>query len=726
MKFIIRFRHIILSIFIVLFIVGILLITQVKINYDGSSYLPSDSNTKQALVVMNDEFGNYGACEIMVDDISQIEALEIYQNLIQTQGIRQVEFYPNQYDYYHDSKALFKIVFEGETYDLTTEETLDAIKLLLVEHNVYMRGEVINAIEYNNVLQDEIIKIILILLPIILIILFLATTSWIEPFLFIIVVLFAVIINMGTNAFFPSVSYMTHATCGILQLALCMDYAVMMLHSYKEAKLVTENSKDAIKLATRKSFIPILSSVLTTVAGFVALLFMQYTIGFDVGIVLIKGTLISFIATFLLMPGLIVMFAKLIEKTKHRSIFRPMKRTYTFLYKTRFIMPILAIILIAFSFFVQQKNTFDYSETKIVHESPTLGVDYKAMKEEFGLNNNLVILVPKDFEKESLMMAELTFLLETVETKSVVTPLIFHTPYTKLEFTTLLSGFGLDQDSINSLSNIFDLMQSVEMKSTFSIVEMVDFIQETNLLSPEVKTALEPFIFQMNQARSELEGSLYNRFIITTNLEAESDAAFTFIDEVEIIVSNNFEEYYLLGDSVGIRDIKTIIDADYWKVTIITAVLIFIIILFSFKNIIIPFVLILLILGAAWINMSIPVLLNTNLLYLGYIIVSCIMLGATIDYAILYTHKYREKRLIYNKIESMEQAFNESKHTVLTSGLILIGAGYALGILSSIPSIAVFGSLIGRGAIASVILVLFVLPQALLIFDKVVIQKKPK
>ncbi|MDD3382804.1 MAG: hypothetical protein PHT83_04855, partial [Bacilli bacterium] len=157
MKFIIRFRHIILSIFIVLFIVGILLITQVKINYDGSSYLPSDSNTKQALVVMNDEFGNYGACEIMVDDISQIEALGIYQSLIQTQGIRQVEFYPNQYDYYHDSKALFKIVFEGETYDLTTEETLDAIKLLLVEHNVYMRGEVINAIEYNNVLQDEII-----------------------------------------------------------------------------------------------------------------------------------------------------------------------------------------------------------------------------------------------------------------------------------------------------------------------------------------------------------------------------------------------------------------------------------------------------------------------------------------------------------------------------------------------------------------------------------------
>lgn len=160
-----------------------------------------------------------------------------------TAGVKQVEFYPDQEAYFHNNNALFKVVFEGSTYDDETKTALDNIKLVLVDHGIYLRGETVNAIEYNNVLEDEIIKIILILVPIILIILLITTTSWIEPILFIIVVLFAVLINMGSNAFFHDISYMTHATCGILQLALCMDYTVMMLHSYKEEKLKTDNVK---------------------------------------------------------------------------------------------------------------------------------------------------------------------------------------------------------------------------------------------------------------------------------------------------------------------------------------------------------------------------------------------------------------------------------------------------------------------------------------------------
>lgn len=464
--------------------------------------------------------------------------------------------------------------------------------------------------------------------------------------------------------------------------------------------------------------------MLTTVAGFIALLFMTYTIGYDVGIVLIKGTLISFTATFLLMPGLIVMFSKLIEKTKHKSILRPIKKTSSFINKTRFAIPAIALIVIGSSFFIQQRNTFDYSDTQIVQESPTLGVGYKKIKNEFGLNNNLVIMIPKNTAKQGAMMAELTPHLETVETKSVTSPLIFHTPYTKVEFSGLLYSFGMQPADIASLEGIFDLMQSVEMRTSFSIVEMVDFIEETAFLTPIQKGELMPFIYQMNGARSQLEGENYDRFIIITNLQAESDEAFAFVDGVEVIIANHFDAYYLLGESVGVRDIRNVIDSDYWKVTIITAVLVLIILFFAFKNFLIPFILILLILGATWINMSFPVFMGTNLLYLGYIIVSCIMLGATIDYAILYTHKYREKRLTLNKQESIHEAFNEAKHTVLTSGLILIMAGYALGFFSSIPSISVFGSLIGRGAILSVVLVLFVLPQTLLIFDKFIIKNK--
>ena len=729
MKYIIKFRHIIFGLAIVLFVIGIFMITKVKINYDGTVYLPDNTNTKQALVVMEKEFGNYGACEVMVDNISQLEAQSVFQSLNETEGIRQAEFYANQEGYYQNNKALYKIIFNSGTYDDETNETLDRIKTLLADYDIYLRGESVTSIAYNNVLQDEIIKIVAILLPIVLIILFLMTTSWIEPLLFVIVVLVAVLINMGTNVFFPSVSYMTHATCGILQLALCMDYAVMMLSSYKAAREKTDDVKKAVKIASRESFLPVLASMLTTVAGFVALLFMKYTIGFDVGIVLIKGTLLSFAATFLLMPGLIVIFAKLLEKTKHRSIFRQVKMTYKFLYKTRFILPVAAVILIGVCFFVQQKNTFDYSETKIVYESPTLGVDYNKIKDTFGFNNNLVILVPKGLEKEAALMEELQPLLTEVEAKTVITPLIFYTPYTKMEFTNLLRSFGADQEAIDGLSSIFDLMiiNSGGTKTTFSVVEMVEFVQTTAFLTDEQKAELEPFVIMMNQAKAELEGTEYDRFLIVTDMASECDEAFKFIDDVETIVLKHYEEYYLLGDSVGIKDVKTIIDSDYWKITIITVVLVFVIILFSFRNIFIPIFLVFLILGATWINMSVPVLLGTNLLYVGYIVVSSIMLGATIDYAILYTHKYQEKRLIYdNKIQAMEEAFFEAKHTVLTSGLILIFAGYSLGFISTIPSVAVFGSLIGRGAIASVVLVLFVLPQILFVCDKIVVKKNKK
>ncbi len=527
---------------------------------------------------------------------------------------------------------------------------------------------------------------------------------------------------MGTNALFPSISYMTHATCGILQLALCMDYSVMMLHSYKEERLLRKEPLEAIIYASKKSFIPIIASMATTVAGFIALLFMQYRIGFDVGIVLIKGTLISFATTFLLMPGLILMFAKVIEKTRHQSIFKPLKRTYNFLLKSRFVMPVLGLLVIGFAFFMQTKNNFIYSENNIVYESPTLGESYEAMRDEFGINNPIVIIVPKDLVKQGALVQDLTTLASNPIEVTTTGPFLFYSPYTKEEFLGILTSFGAGQEAA-SIGQIFDLMAFSTGRNTFSIVEMVAFIQETPLITPENKAPLAPFIGQMQGALASFEGLEYDRIIVTTHFEPESEEAFSYLTSLEEKVALHFDEYYLLGESVGIFDIKNIIDNDYWKVTIITIVLIFVIILFSFQNFLVPVILIILILGSTWINMALPAIMGSNLLYIGYIIVSCIMLGATIDYAILYTHKYRENRETMDKTTSLQLAFQEAKHTVFTSGLILIGAGYTLGWVSSIPSIAVFGSLIGRGAITSVVLVLFVLPQTLLIFDKIITKK---
>ncbi|MDD4211773.1 MAG: MMPL family transporter [Bacilli bacterium] len=723
MKLLLRFRYVILGLFLGLFAIGVLLIPQVTINYDGTTYLPSTTNTRQALLVMEEAFGNHGSCEIMVEDVTIQEAGSLALALQQVEGVASLTFFPTQSAYYHDEKALYQITFDTGNYDATTKSTLEAIEALLTDYDVYLRGESINATEYNKVIQKEIIQIVLIIVPIVLLILFLATTSWIEPVLFIIIVIISVLINMGTNAFFPSISYMTHATCGILQLALCMDYSVMMLHSYKEERLLGKEPKNAITSASKKSFVPIVASMATTIAGFVALLFMQYRIGFDVGIVLIKGTLISFATTFLLTPGLILMFAKMIEKTRHQSIFKPLKRTYSFLLKSRFVMPVLALLVIGFAFFMQTKNTFIYSENNIVYESPTLGESHEVMKEEFGINNPIVIIVPKDLAKQGALVQDLATLATNPVDATIAGPFLFYSPYTKEEFSSLLTSFGVSGEAATSIGQIFDLMSFSTGRTTFSIVEMVAFIQETPLMAPEDKAPLTPFIGQMQGALASFEGDEYDRIIVTTHFQPESEEAFSYLTSLEEKIALHFDEYYLLGESVGIFDIKNIIDDDYWKVTVITIVLIFVIILLSFQNFLAPLILIILILGSTWINMALPAIMGSNLLYIGYIIVSCIMLGATIDYAILYTHKYRENRETMDKTSSLQLAFQEAKHTVFTSGLILIGAGYTLGWVSSIPSIAVFGSLIGRGAITSVVLVLFVLPQTLLIFDKIIIKK---
>lgn len=717
MKLIVHLRHYILGLFLALTVAGLFFIPQVTINYDGSSYLPEESNTKKALVVMDEEFGVYGACEVMVENISLMEAVELASELSALNGIQQVTFIPTQETYFHDEKALYQITFDSGNYDEETKTTLKALKDKLTTHDVYFRGESIDSIAYSSVIESEILKIILILVPIVLIILFMATSSWIEPLLFIIVVLISVVINMGTNAFFPSISYMTHATCGILQLALCMDYTVMMIHAYKKEKESGLSAKEAVRKAGRASFIPILSSMLTTVAGFVAILFMKYKIGMDIGLVLIKGTLISFAATFLLMPGLIVIFDKLIERTAHKSIFRPMKATFNFIFKTRYVMPVLALALIGFAFAVQQENEFVFSEHKIVSESPTLSASYDKIETAFGLNNTLVILTPHDIGKEGAFLEGLTPILKDIEVKSLISPLLFHQLNTKEELSGFLAANGLDPMAIAGIGQIFDMMQGATLRASFSIVEMVDFIKETPYIPEEQKVAFTPFISEMEAARSALEGPNYDRIILVTDFEAENDEVFAFLDLVDEVAREHLDSYYLLGESVGVRDVKTIIEKDYWKVTIITIVLIFIILLLSFKNLAIPVILLIVILGATWINMAAPVILGENLLYIGYVIVSCIMLGATIDYAILYTHQYRTHRLTVCKKEAMALAFTEAKHTVLTSGFILVGAGFTLGFVSTIPSISVFGSLIGRGALSAIILVLFVLPQTLLIFD---------
>jgi len=614
----------------------VFLIPQVTINYDNSKYLPKDIQTLRALEVMDEEFGLNGYVEIMVTDISVEQALGLYLELSAIDNIKYIEFNPSTEVSYKDNSALYKVTFSSDNYDDNTKESIISIRNSLSDYQYYMKGESVTALEYNNILKDEIIIIIIILIPIVLLVLFLTTTSWIEPLIFIIVVLVSVVINMGTNILFSSISYMTHATSGVLQLAICMDYSVILLHSYRKYNKTCDKSI-AIKKAVKSSFIPILGSALTTFFGFVALMTMRYKIGFDIGSVLAKGTIISVISAFLLMPGLIYIFDSLLKKTEHKSLFKENKYIHNFLYKSRFVIPFIALLIIAGAFFTQKTNKFVYSETSFVSDSEVISLSKDKIDTTFGNNNIFTILIPSnELAKEGVLLYEIQSLVmeEDIELKSLSSVTIFHTKLNEESFSSFFSNFGLDQASTNQIMQLYGLMKSQSEDDEFSVIDLINFVEQTTLLTNEQKQMFLLLSKEINQGIEELSTENYNRIILTVDIESESEKTFDFVGKLNELVSKEFDDrYYMVGESVAIYDIKEVVRKDFDRTNLLIIILVFIVILLSFKSSSIPVILILLIEGAIWVNMAVPALMNSNLLFIGYIIVSCIMLGATIDYA---------------------------------------------------------------------------------------------
>ncbi|MDD3191777.1 MAG: efflux RND transporter permease subunit, partial [Bacilli bacterium] len=363
-----KLSYFILAFTLILFVACAFAVTRVKINYDSSKYLPEDLPASTALDELEQNYGLQGSCEVMVKNITSNQALSIYQQLQAVTGVDTIEFIVSNEDYYQDNHARYQIHFVDDNYAASTTEAIEDMKVLLASQEYYMTGEAITSITYQDSIQSEIILIVIIIIPIVFLILFLTTHGWLDPLLIIIVVLVSVIINMGTNIIFSNISYMTHATCGILQLAICMDYAIIFIHSYRKARK-EEDKYQALKKARKESFPAILGSSLTTLVGFVALLFMRYQIGFDIGIVLIKGVLISVLMTMILLPSLLLLMDKWILKSIHRPLFQTHPTTYSFLRKTRWVIPFVFLFVIGYSFYMMTKNEFIYSKQTIAYES---------------------------------------------------------------------------------------------------------------------------------------------------------------------------------------------------------------------------------------------------------------------------------------------------------------------------------------------------------------------
>lgn len=644
----------------------------VGVNYDLSKYLPDFAPTKQALDVMEQEFGYPGMARIMVKDVTLPEARTIRQRISRVDGVDLVvgpDLAANVYStdafiknsltdrFYKDGNAVYQIIFEDGDSDASTHKAINEIYGIVGKDRGCFAGSAVSSKERQESITREIAMAIGMAVVIIWLILTLTTTSWFEPFLFILVMAVAIVLNMGSNIMFGRISFFTFSTAAILQLAVSMDYSIFLLHTYTAIKQSGVDSRPAMEAAIEKSCSSILASGATTIVGFLVIALMKFTIGRDVGFVLTKGIVCSLVTVLFLMPTLILRFDKKIEKTAHRSFLPPLDGLGKLMYRIR--IPVLAAAAFCAvpCYFGQSMNYFYYGDDALGSGPGTrVYEDSRAIEDVFGKSNVIIAMVPNgNVIKERRLTEELE-----------------------------------DQEFIDyALSMAGTLPQGI------------------------------PESFLPESVTKQLRTGSYARILISMENREESSYSFQCSEKLTEIVKKYYpEDSYVIGMTPTTMDIRDILTDDYNRVSIISLAGVALVVMLTFHSVMVPVLVIIPIEVAIYLNMTIPYIIGDSMVYIGYIIVSCLQLGATIDYSILMTNNYMEFRETMGSRDAAVTAIAKSAISILTSGGILTVVGYLLYFTSSIQAISQVGRLVGRGALLSMILVLSLLPALLAAFDK--------
>lgn len=670
--FIVQRGRIIEKFFIAMTILCAVCYPFVGVNYDLSKYLPDFAPTKQALDVMEQEFGYPGMARIMVKDVTLPEARTIRQRISRVDGVDLVvgpDLAANVYStdafiknsltdrFYKDGNAVYQIIFEDGDSDASTHKAINEIYGIVGKDRGCFAGSAVSSKERQESITREIAMAIGMAVVIIWLILTLTTTSWFEPFLFILVMAVAIVLNMGSNIMFGRISFFTFSTAAILQLAVSMDYSIFLLHTYTAIKQSGVDSRPAMEAAIEKSCSSILASGATTIVGFLVIALMKFTIGRDVGFVLTKGIVCSLVTVLFLMPTLILRFDKKIEKTAHRSFLPPLDGLGKLMYRIR--IPVLAAAAFCAvpCYFGQSMNYFYYGDDALGSGPGTrVYEDSRAIEDVFGKSNVIIAMVPNgNVIKERRLTEELE-----------------------------------DQEFIDyALSMAGTLPQGIPES----------FLPET--------------------VTKQLRTGSYARILISMENREESSYSFQCSEKLTEIVKKYYpEDSYVIGMTPTTMDIRDILTDDYNRVSIISLAGVALVVILTFHSVMVPVLVIIPIEVAIYLNMTIPYIIGDSMVYIGYIIVSCLQLGATIDYSILMTNNYMEFRETMGSREAAVTAIAKSAISILTSGGILTVVGYLLYFTSSIQAISQVGRLVGRGALLSMILVLSLLPALLAAFDK--------
>lgn len=732
--FIVDKRNLFFLIFGIAIIFSLVSSSWVKVENALSAYLPDSTETSKGLSRMENEFVTYGSAKIMVTNITYETACEISDMIEDMDSVVMLTF-DDTSEHYNNFSALYDVTFNYPETDDRALEALSELEDKLSGYDIYVSTTMGDASAEQ--IESEMSVITVLVAIIVVTVLLLTSQTWAEVPVLLLTFVASMLITNGTNFIMGTISFVSNSVTVVLQLALSIDYAIIFCNRYKEEH-ERLSIREADIVALSKAIPEIASSSLTTIGGLVAMMFMQFGIGRDMALCLIRAIFLSLLSVFLLMPGLLMLFGKLMDKTRHKSFIPKIPFVGKFAYKTRFVMPVIFVALIVVAYLISSKCPYVYGYSKIDTpiQSDSQLVD-EMIDESFGTSNMVALTVPAgSYDKEAKLIADLEACEEVdscmgLANTEAMDGYMLADKLTIREFSELLE---LDYEVAELLYMAYavndeNYAKLVNGLSNYSVplIDMIMFLYDEVeegyvTLDDDLMDTLENAHTLMKVAKDQLQGENYSRILVYLNLPEEGDETFAFLDRMHDMAGVYYPEDEVLipGESMSQYDLYKTFQVDNTVVNVVSILAVLVVLLFTFKSAGMPVLLILVIQGAIWINFSFPALQNKPLFFMSYLIVSSIQMGANIDYAIVISGRYMELKDKMSKEQAIIETMNFAFPTIVTSGTMLAIAGILIGQMSSDGAICGIGQCLGRGTIISIIIVMFALPQILLLGEKVI------
>ncbi len=730
---IVKGRWIICALFAALIVFSVFSVRWIKVENDITAYLPEEAEARRGLTIMNEEFTTLGTAKVMVHNISQEQAEALVDVFSEIENVVLVNYDDTQ-AHYKDGSALIDLTFGDKASSEASHTAMKHVEAAVSDYDTTIYTSVGYSIAA--VLAEQMAVVLVFVVIVVLAVLLFTSSTYAEIPVMILTFLAAAIINMGTAFLMGTISFVSNSVSVVMQLALSVDYAIIFCNRYKEEH-ETLGIKEAMEKALAASIPEIFASSLTTIAGLIAMTFMKFRLGADLGFNLVKAVAISLLTVFLFMPALLMLFGKAMDKTKHKRFVPKISFVGKFAYATRHVMPILLVLLVLGAYYVCGRIDYAYAMEAVPARHMTEHETAQAeIHEAFGSSNLVALLVPSgDYAAEKALLNELEACDEVKSATGIAAIEVMDGLHLgdKIGYRDFCEIADLDETTAQALFAYYAAAHGEHSEATedlenyrVGLLDLFLFLHDHASeggveLTEEQSAMIDGLYSQLSMLKSQLQSEEHSRLVLDLNMPVQSEETFAFLSRIHAIAARYYDgDVVLTGDSVSAKDFKDSFASDNRVVGLMSIVMVMVILFFTFKSFGMPLLLILVIQGSIWMNFGIAALQGTPIFFLCYLIVGSIQMGANIDYAIVVSSRYQEFRETMDRREAIIETLNIAFPTIITSGLMMVCAGLLIGFRVSQCIIAGMGYYVGTGTSISLVLILFALPQVLLLGDRFV------